>query len=65
MDRPLDPVVTRHRRLRRAGLGGISLAAFVALFGFGPRAQEILTQHGFAFSLESRPAQPTRFTIRF
>jgi signal transduction histidine kinase len=28
-------------------------------------AQEILTQHGFGFSLESRPGEPTRFTIRF
>jgi nitrogen fixation/metabolism regulation signal transduction histidine kinase len=28
-------------------------------------AQEILTQHGFGFTLESRPGQPTRFTIRF
>jgi signal transduction histidine kinase len=27
-------------------------------------AQEILTQHGFGFSLESRPGGPTRFTIR-
>jgi two-component system nitrogen regulation sensor histidine kinase NtrY len=28
-------------------------------------AQEILTQHGFGFSLESRAGGPTRFTIRF
>jgi len=28
-------------------------------------AQEILTQHGFAFSLESPAGGPTRFTIRF
>jgi two-component system nitrogen regulation sensor histidine kinase NtrY len=28
-------------------------------------AQEILTQHGFAFSLESRQGEPTRFAIRF
>ena len=28
-------------------------------------AQEILTQHGFGFSLESQPGEPTRFTIRF
>jgi signal transduction histidine kinase len=27
--------------------------------------QEILTRHGFAFSLESPPSEPTRFTIRF
>jgi HlyD family secretion protein len=37
MDRPLDPRVTRRRRLRQAGLGGVSLAAGIALFGFGPR----------------------------
>jgi nitrogen fixation/metabolism regulation signal transduction histidine kinase len=28
-------------------------------------AQEILTQHGFGFSLESRAGGPTRFTIQF
>ncbi len=28
-------------------------------------AQEILTQHGFGFTLDSRPGTPTRFTIRF
>ena len=27
--------------------------------------QEILGRHGFAFSLESPPSEPTRFTIRF
>jgi two-component system, NtrC family, nitrogen regulation sensor histidine kinase NtrY len=27
-------------------------------------AQEILTQHGFGFALESRAGEPTRFTIR-
>ena len=27
--------------------------------------QEILSRHGFAFSLESPPDEPTRFTIRF
>ena len=27
--------------------------------------QEILSRHGFAFSLESPPDKPTRFTIRF
>ena len=27
--------------------------------------QEILTRHGFGFSLESPPSEPTRFTIRF
>ncbi len=27
--------------------------------------QEVLSRHGFAFSLESSPAEPTRFTIRF
>jgi HlyD family secretion protein len=37
MDRPLDPRVTRRLRLRQAGLGGFSLAAGIALFGFGPR----------------------------
>ena len=28
-------------------------------------AQEILTQHGFGFTLESRKGEPTRFAIRF
>lgn len=28
-------------------------------------AQEILTQHGFGFTLESRSGEPTRFAIRF
>ena len=28
-------------------------------------AQEILTQHGFGFSLESQPGGPTRFTVQF
>ena len=28
-------------------------------------AQEILTQHGFGFTLESRAGEPTRFAIRF
>jgi len=37
MDRPLDPRVTRRRRLRQAGLGSFALAAGVALFGFGPQ----------------------------
>ena len=27
--------------------------------------QEILSRHGFAFSLESPADEPTRFTIRF
>jgi signal transduction histidine kinase len=28
-------------------------------------AQEILSQHGFGFTLESRAGEPTRFAIRF
>jgi signal transduction histidine kinase len=27
--------------------------------------QEILDQHGFEFSLDSQPGQPTEFTIYF
>jgi signal transduction histidine kinase len=56
---------------------GVSLAARANLFtpffstkdngqGIGlTLAQEILDQHGFEFSLESQPGQPTEFTIYF